>query len=125
MNHLEIIILIYKCFVDKLYGNDVSIDLHPPSLVGTVQDDPFDNWITQKLEKALPFLEVVQAGKLTSPDIVIRDPNSGEMLGLEVKKLIQKANGADPRGLTLDYNSSVPCGQALVKIGEDTVYSKG
>lgn len=30
-------------------------------------------------------------------------------------------NGRDPRGLTMDYNSSLPCGRAFVKIGDETV----
>ena len=58
---------------------------------------------------------------LTTPDLIIRERKSGTIVGLEVKKLIQKPNGADPRGLTLDYNSSIPCGQALIKIGNDNI----
>lgn len=65
--------------------------------------------------------EIFHSGSLTTPDIVIRDKETGSILGLEIKKLIQKPNGADPRGLTIDYNSSLPCGTTLIKIGEETI----
>lgn len=121
MTHHDIIIAIYTHFIGKLSDHAIPINLRPPSLVGTTQDDPFDSWVGSELKQALPSLEVVHSGKLTSPDLIIRDPEDGTIVGLEVKKLIQKPNGADPRGLTLDYNSSIPCGQALIKIGPDTV----
>jgi len=66
-------------------------------------------------------LEVFHSGKLTTPDIVLRHKPSNSILGLEVKKLIQQASGKDPRGLTIDYNSCLPCGKALIKIGNNTV----
>ena len=121
MTHHEIIVAIYHHFIELLKDNMISITLRIPSVVGTVQDDPFDSWVGSQLKKALPSLEVIHSGKLTTPDILIRDKKSGAIVGLEVKKLIQKPNGADPRGLTLDYNSSIPCGQALIKVGNDTV----
>jgi len=95
--------------------------MRAPSLVGTVQDDPFDCWIAKEIQRAAPHLEVTQPGKLTTPDIVIRDPKTKAIVSLEVKKLIQKKNGADPRGLTLDYNSCLPCGATLIKVGDETV----
>ncbi|NHB60354.1 hypothetical protein [Photorhabdus sp. RW14-46] len=117
---------IMKAVYDNFYGqiNDngvIPVDLRAPSLVGTVQDDPFDCLIEQKLQQAFPELEVVRSGKLTTPDIIIRDKRTGIIVGLEVKKLIQKPNGADSRGLTMDYNSCLPCGTALIKMGNAMV----
>ena len=43
------------------------------------------------------------------------------MVGLEIKKLIQKSNGSDSRGLTIDYNSSLPCGSTMIRVGAETV----
>ena len=121
MTHQEIILESYNHFMGLLDNGRIPIDLRAPSLVGTVQDDPFDMWVGTELVKALPHLEVVHSGKLTTPDIIIRERETGTIVSLEVKKLIQKSTGADPRGLTLDYNSSIPCGQALIKVGSDTV----
>lgn len=97
------------------------MSLRPPTLVGTVQDDPFDCWIGDQIESAMPEVEVCHAGKLTTPDLVLRHRPSNTLVGLEVKKLIQKPSGQDPRGMTVDYNSCLPCGKALVKVGHDTV----
>lgn len=65
--------------------------------------------------------EVVHSGPLTTPDLIIRDRVSKLIVGLEVKKLIQQENGRDPRGLTLDYNSCLPCGSTFVKVGDETI----
>jgi hypothetical protein len=116
---------IIKAVYDHFYGqidNDgvIPVNLRAPSLVGTVQDDPFDCLIEQELQQAFPDLEVVSSGKLTTPDIIIRDKRTGVIVGIEVKKLIQKPNGADSRGLTMDYNSCLPCGTALIKVGTAT-----
>ncbi|WP_131817575.1 hypothetical protein [Photorhabdus australis] len=108
---------VYDHFYGQIDDNGViPIDLRALSLVGTVQDDPFDCLIEQKLQQAFPELEVVRSGKLTPPDIIIRDKRTGIIVGVEVKKLIQKPNGADSRGLTMDYNSCLPCGTALIKM---------
>jgi len=113
---------VYDHFYGKIDNNGViNIDLRAPALVGTVQDDPFDCLIEQELQQAFPDLEVVSSGKLTTPDIIIRDKRTGVIVGIEVKKLIQKTNGADSRGLTMDYNSCLPCGTALIKVGNATV----
>ena len=77
--------------------------------------------LEQELQQAFPDLEVVSSGKLTTPDIIVRDKRTGVIVGIEVKKLIQKTNGADSRGLTMDYNSCLPCGTALIKVGNTTV----
>ncbi len=110
---------IYDHFLSLLDRGEIPIKLRQSEIVGTVQDDPFDFWVGEMLHDALPDYEVLHSGKLTTPDILIRNRESGAILGLEVKKLIQKANGADPRGLTMDFNSCVPCGKAMIKVGDD------
>ncbi len=100
----------------------IPIDLRLKPVVGTVQDDPFDTWIELEIKKALPAnYEIYHSGALTTPDIIIRDKKDGTIVGLEIKKLIQKPNGSDSRGLTIDYNSSLPCGSTMVKIGIETL----
>ena len=123
MNELQIAEEIYKHFVGKIDSDtdSIPIDMRAPSLVGTVQDDPFDTWTSEVISENLSELDIHHAGKLTTPDIAMRHPVTKSILGLEVKKLIQKRNGADPRGLTIDYNSSIPCGQALIRIKNDHV----
>ncbi len=92
------------------------------SSIGTVQDDPFDKWIEQELRNCLPSnMEIFHSGALTTPDLVIRDMNSGVIVGLEIKKLIQKTNGSDSRGMTIDYNSCLPCGSAMIRVGAETI----
>lgn len=120
-NEHQIIKNVYDHFYEKIKNDVIAIDLRAPTLIGTVQDDPFDSLIAQELQQHFPELEVFSSGKLTTPDIIIRDKNSGVIVGLEVKKLIQKPNGADSRGLTMDYNSCLPCGTALIKVGNVTV----
>ncbi|MGK0271523.1 MAG: hypothetical protein ACI88H_002186 [Cocleimonas sp.] len=112
---------IIKAIYDHFYGlvseGVIPINLRAPTLVGTTQDDPFDCLIEQTLSAAFPQLEVFSSGKLMTPDIVVRDRASGIIVGIEVKKLIQKLNGADSRGLTMDYNSCLPCGKTQIKVG--------
>lgn len=120
-NEHQIMKAVYDHFYGKVESDVIAINLRAPTLVGTVQDDPFDCLIEQELQQAFPDLEVVSSGKLTTPDIIIRDKRTGVIVGIEVKKLIQKANGADSRGLTMDYNSCLPCGTALIKVGTATV----
>ncbi len=120
-NEHQIMKAVYDHFYSQIDNTGViPIDLRAPSLVGTVQDDPFDCLVEQELRQAFPDLEVVSSGKLTTPDIIIRDKRTGVIVGIEVKKLIQKPNGADSRGLTMDYNSCLPCGTALIKVGNAT-----
>lgn len=120
-NEHQIASAIYNYFFGRIADGVIPIDLRAPALIGTVQDDPFDSLVLQEIANSLSGVEVVGAGKLTTPDIVIRDRESGVVIGLEVKKLIQQPNGADPRGLTLDYNSCLPCGTALIRVGSATV----
>lgn len=119
-NEHQIMKAVYDHFYSCIHEGVIPIDLRAPALIGTVQDDPFDCLIEQEIQKAFPQLEVVSSGKLTTPDIIIRDKQSGVIVGIEVKKLIQKTNGADSRGLTMDYNSCLPCGTALIKVGKAT-----
>ncbi len=122
MTELEIIVQIYRDLINKNKSKGIPIDLRAKSIVGTVQDDPFDNWIEIEIKNALPnTFEVFHSGSLTTPDLVIRDKKTGTTVGLEIKKLIQKSNGSDSRGLTIDYNSCLPCGSTLIKIGAETI----
>lgn len=122
MTELEIILQIYRELISRIRKGGIPIDLRIKSIVGTVQDDPFDNWIEYEIKKALPnTFEVFHSGSLTTPDLIVRDKNSGIIVGLEIKKLIQKTNGSDSRGLTIDYNSCLPCGSTLIKIGAEAI----
>lgn len=122
MTELEIILKIYRELITRIGKVGIPVDMRIKSLVGTVQDDPFDNWIELEIKKALPkTFEVFHSGSLTTPDLIIRDKKSGTIVGLEIKKLIQKSNGSDSRGMTIDYNSCLPCGSTLIKIGAETL----
>ncbi|MEQ9165938.1 MAG: hypothetical protein RLO12_06760 [Fulvivirga sp.] len=122
MKELEIIEVIYKSLVANRSKSGIPIHLGGRAIVGTVQDDPFDRWISEEITNSLPkSVEVFHSGSLTTPDLVIRDRSTGTLVGLEIKTLIQKKNGSDSRGLTIDYNSSLPCGSTMVKVGRDTV----
>lgn len=96
--------------------NYLPVQLRNYRTSGTVQDDPFDEWASDQLQGKDEGFKVHHAGKLSSPDIVIGDLKTKKVLGLEVKKLDANKNGKDPRGLTLDYNSTVPCGQQDVRV---------
>ena len=122
MTALEMILKVYRGLISQCKANQIPVKLRAKRLVGTVQDDPFDCWMQGQVKSALPAsFEVVHSGPLTTPDLIIRDKKSRLIVGLEVKKLIQKANGLDPRGMTIDYNSCLPCGSTLVKVGNETV----
>ena len=122
MTSLEIVLALYRGLLSLREGNVIPVRLRRSRSVGTVQDDPFDSWIEDRLRSALSrSFEIVHSGPLTTPDLVIRDKSSGSILGLEVKKLVEQPNGKSPRSGTLDYNSCLPCGSAMVKVGTDTV----
>jgi hypothetical protein len=122
MDSINIVLELYRHLINQLDEGKIPVDLRSKNIIGTVQDDPFDHWIEENIKNSLPEnFEVFHSGSLTTPDIIIRDKDSGAILGLEIKKLIQKENGADPRGLTIDYNSSLPCGTTLIKMGEETI----
>lgn len=121
MNEINIIIKIYRGLISLKKDDGIPVHLRPTNVVGTVQDDPFDCWVGEVIRKTVSKdLEIFHSGTLTTPDLVVRDKKSGLIIGIEVKKLIQKANGKDPRGMTIDYNSCLPCGKALVKVGVET-----
>ncbi len=119
MAHHQIALKIYEHLVGLRQNGLIPINMRASEIVGTVQDDPFDSWIGAQLITALPQYDVFHTGKLTTPDILVRNKETGTILGLEVKKLIQKPNGSDPRGLTMDFNSCLPCGQAMINVGKD------
>lgn len=122
MTSLEVVLAAYRGVVSQLEGNAIPVRMRAKRIVGTIQDDPFDCWMETQLRAALPSsFEVVHSGPLTTPDLVIRDRKTRLVVGLEVKKLIQRSNGTDSRGLTIDYNSCLPCGSTFVKIGEETL----
>lgn len=122
MTALEVILMAYRGIVSRLEGDAIPLRLRSKRMAGTVQDDPFDGWMRTCVQTALPSsFEVFHSGPLTTPDLVIRDRKTRLVVGLEVKKLIQRNNGTDSRGLTLDYNSCLPCGSTFVKIGEETL----
>ncbi|MBR3466776.1 MAG: hypothetical protein IKH15_06115 [Bacteroidales bacterium] len=117
-NETDIILVIYRGLISRNTENGIPVNLRSTRVVGTVQDDPFDCWIEDEIKRTLPdTFEVFHSGQLTTPDLVVRDRKSGLIVGLEIKKLIQNDKGKDPRGMTIDYNSCLPCGQAMVKVG--------
>lgn len=122
MSPVEMMLAIYRGLLRKCKNRKIPVKLRAKRVVGTVQDDPFDSWMKKQVEETLPStFEVVHSGPLTTPDLVVRDKRSNLIVGLEVKKLIRCANGADSRGMTIDYNSCLPCGSTLVKVGEETL----
>lgn len=122
MRELQIIVAIYRELINQIGKKGIPVNMRVKSIVGTVQDDPFDTWIEVEIKKALPKnFEIYHSGSLTTPDIIIRDKTDGTTVGLEIKKLIQKLNGSDSRGLTIDYNSSLPCGSTMIKVGIETI----
>lgn len=121
LNETDVILAIYRGLILKKKADGIPIKLLPANIIGTVQDDPFDCWIENEIKNTLPDrFEVFHSGQLTTPDIVVRDKKTGTIIGLEIKKLIQNDKGKDPRGMTIDYNSCLPCGKAMVKVGGDT-----
>lgn len=122
MAAIETVLNIYRGLVSKKEDAGIPINLRAKSLVGTVQDDPFDCWVGDEISSLLPStFDIYHSGALTTPDLVIRDRESGICIGLEIKKLIQQSTGSDSRGLTIDYNSCLPCGSTMVKVGTETI----
>lgn len=117
MSHISIAKRVFIAITANLQNGKLPVVLRPLSTTGTVQDDPFDQWFGENLSQRLPDLEIIHSGPLTTPDIIIRDRITREVIGIEVKKVDADENGKDSRGLTLDYNSCIPCGQMLIKIG--------
>lgn len=68
MKELEIINNIYKALVANRSKSGIPIHLGGRAIVGTVQDDPFDRWISDEITNALPkSVEVFHSGSLTTP----------------------------------------------------------
>lgn len=90
-NETDIILAIYRALISHNTVNGIPVKLRPVSLVGSVQDDPFDCWIEEEIKRTLPdTFEVFHSGQLTTPDLVIRDKNTGLVIGLEIKKTYSK-----------------------------------
>jgi len=117
MSHISIAKKIFLTLTEIIENGQLPVTIRPLSTTGTVQDDPFDQWFGELLEKYIPEFEVTHSGPLTTPDIIVRDRESREVIGIEVKKIDSDESGKDSRGLTLDYNSCIPCGQMQIKIG--------
>lgn len=121
MTETDIILKIYKALVALRGAETIPVRLRAAHVVGMVQDDPFDCWVERVLRKALPRqFDIYHSGALTTPDLIVRDRESRLTVGIEVKKLLLARNGRDSRGMTLDYNSCLPCGKCFVKVGAET-----
>lgn len=117
MSHITIAKRVFQAISETIEKGKVPIKLRPLSTTGTVQDDPFDQWFCELITNKIPEYEVIHSGALTTPDVIVRDRVSREIIGIEVKKVDADINGKDSRGLTLDYNSCIPCGQMKIIIG--------
>lgn len=117
MSHIYIAQRVFDVIAGSCKNGRIPVSIRPPSAVGTVQDDPFDEWFGEMLKNALPDFEVTHSGPLTTPDVILRDRKTHEIIGIEVKKVDEQEGGADSRGLTLDYNSCIPCGTMQIKVG--------
>lgn len=117
MSHIDIAKRIYLALHATKVNGVIPVQIRPLSTTGTIQDDPFDEWFGNLLKSTLQDCEVIHSGPLTTPDVIIRDLRTGEIVGIEVKKVDQNEKGKDSRGLTLDYNSCIPCGYMQIKIG--------
>lgn len=122
MTTTEIILKIYNGLLSHKDNSGIPVNLRTKTATVSVQDDPFDCWIEQEITSVLSEdFDIYHSGALTTPDLVIRERKSGVCVGLEIKKLGQTINGKDSRGLTIDYNSSLPCGSTMIKINENTI----
>lgn len=117
MSHIRIAEKVFTALIKRTENGELPVSIRPLSTTGTVQDDPFDQWFGKLLEENLPEFEITHSGPLTTPDVIVRDRESREIIGIEVKKIDSNKKGKDSRGLTLDYNSCIPCGQMLIKVG--------
>ena len=88
------------------------------------QDDPFDEYIHELLQKNIKNIECTKApGPLITPDLVIWRPDlvkkasknglkddAALIVGIEVKKIERTKGGKVARHSGLDYNTTPPCG---------------
>jgi len=120
MPFTDIIALIFCHFCDSVFAKDRRWVNNPRITLDekrTTQDDPFDRWVASILKGVgIEHREIFTGGSLTHPDIVVRYKIDSEVsyLGIEVKKLNANEKGTDPRGMTIDYNSTIPCGKFRV-----------
>jgi len=117
MSHITIAKKVFQTLTVAADNGKILIKLRPLSTTGTVQDDPFDQWFCEQIASQLPEFEIIHSGALTTPDVIVRDRATREIIGIEVKKVDSDHNGKDSRGLTLDYNSCIPCGQMKIIVG--------
>ena len=64
MKPIAIIAKIYKELTSKITNGRIPIQLRPPALVGTVQDDPFDSWIGDEIKNVCLILKFSTQGNL-------------------------------------------------------------
>lgn len=97
------------------------------------QDDPFDEYIANKLDEALRTAGIrcqKSSGPLISPDMAVYrtgvdttsqacQNNVEDIIGIEVKKLERGSNGKIARATGLDFNSTPPCGKVRIYDGND------
>ena len=94
MKALAIILRVYRKLLSLEKDGVIPVELRHKEIIGTTQDDPFDNWIEVKAIEVLgPDFEVHNTGKLQTPDLIIRHKNSGEIVCIEVKKLTENKHG--------------------------------
>lgn len=70
-NEIDIVLAIYRGLISNITNKGIPVDMRPQSLIGTVQDDPFDCWIGERIKAVLPpCFEVFHSGQLTTPDML-------------------------------------------------------
>ena len=117
MSHVYMARKVMEALASLQIDGAIPVSIRPHATTGTVQDDPFDEWFCDTVKALMPDFEVIHSGPLTTPDVILRDRTTREIIGIEVKKVDEQHSGKDSRGLTLDYNSCIPCGQMQIKIG--------
>ena len=87
------------------------------------QDDPFDEFLAEDVLSDLEDISCIRApGPLITPDMVLyrsggkidRADDTGQIAGIEVKKLERTAQGSVARASGLDFNTTPPCGRIRV-----------
>lgn len=69
MNEVQLILFIYRQLIDMRRNGVIPVHLRSKSIIGTVQDDPFDCWISNVIQVASgDKIQVFHSGSLTTPD---------------------------------------------------------
>src|SRR5581483_1979213 len=99
------------------HGTPRAFTLRPKA---STQDDPFDVYLSERLEEAFPGRVQRAPGPLISPDIVVVAPafdpgaatavDTTEACGLEVKRFVKLAS----RSTGMDFNTTPPSGTISV-----------